>query len=91
MTTYGETVYIVGSIPQLGNWSPSQAVQLSASQYTADRHVWEGTVSLPAGLSFQYKYLKTETGGAVVWEADPNRNYVVPVTGGTAVENDTWQ
>ncbi|MCJ1243394.1 hypothetical protein MMC30_000591 [Trapelia coarctata] len=90
-TTYGETVYIVGSIPQLGNWIPSQAVLLSVSQYTGSNHVWFGTVSLPAALSFQYKYLKTDNNGAVVWEADPNRNYVVPTTGGTAVENDTWQ
>lgn len=28
-TTFGENIFIVGSIPQLGNWDPNSAVSIS--------------------------------------------------------------
>lgn len=89
-TNYGENVYIVGSISQLGNWDTSSGVALSASQYTSSNPLWSATVSLPVGTSFQYKYVKIESDGSVVWEADPNHSYTVPCSS-AATENDSWQ
>ncbi|KAK3320493.1 starch binding domain-containing protein [Cercophora scortea] len=77
-TTYGQTIKVVGSIAQLGSWSTSSAIALSASQYTAASPLWAQTISLPAGTTFQYKFIKVATDGTVTWESDPNRSYTVP-------------
>ena len=92
-TALGENVFIAGSIPQLGSWNPDNAVALSASKYSSSSPLWYVTVNLPPGTSFQYKYVKKEASGGVVWESDPNRSYTVPTgcAGATAVENDTWR
>ncbi|KAL2007730.1 hypothetical protein VTN00DRAFT_7712 [Thermoascus crustaceus] len=92
-TTYGETVYVVGSIPALGSWNPDDAVALSADKYTSDDPLWYGTVSLPAGVSVEYKYIKKESDGGVVWEGDPNREYSVPEGCGvtTGLVSDWWR
>ncbi|KAJ5381374.1 Glucoamylase [Penicillium cataractarum] len=92
-TTYGENVFIVGSISQLGSWNTANAIALSASQYTSSNPLWFVTISLPAGTTFQYKYIRKETDGSIVWESDPNRSYTVPAACGTttATENDTWR
>ena len=91
-TTYGETVYISGSISQLGDWNTASAIALSAAEYTSTNNVWFVTITLPARTSFQYKYFKTETSGAITWESDPNRSYTVPTgTANAVTENDTWQ
>lgn len=92
-TTYGENVFIAGSISQLGSWNTANAIALSASQYTSSNPLWAVTINLPAGTTFQYKYFRKESDGSIVWESDPNRSYTVPSTCGTttATENDTWR
>lgn len=92
-TSYGENIYIVGSISQLGDWDTGSAIALSASQYTSTNNLWYATISLPAGTFFEYKYIRKESDGSITWESDPNRSYTVPsgcaVT--TATESDTWR
>jgi glucoamylase len=92
-TYYGENVFIAGSISQLGSWDTSKAIALSASQYTSGNHLWFATINLPAGTTFQYKYIRKESDGSIVWESDPNRSYTVPSGCGvsTATESDTWR
>lgn len=92
-TSYGENVFISGSISQLGSWDTSKAVALSASQYTSSNNLWFVTVNLPPGTTFQYKYIRKESDGSIVWESDPNRSYTVPSGCGvsTATEKDTWR
>jgi glucoamylase len=55
--------------------------------------LWFVTINLPAGTTFQYKYIRKETDGSITWESDPNRSYTVPAACGTttATENDTWR
>lgn len=77
-TVPGETIKLVGSIPQLGSWDPAAAVPLSASQYTNDHPLWSTTVWLPRQAAFQYKFVKVSSNGIVTWESDPNRSYTVP-------------
>ncbi|KAI2793983.1 Glucoamylase [Penicillium oxalicum] len=92
-TTFGENVYLVGSISQLGNWNTANGIPLSASKYTSSNPLWYATVNLPAGTTFQYKYFRKESDGSIKWESDPNRSYTVPAKCGTttATENDTWR
>ena len=91
-TVWGQTVKVVGSVAELGSWDVSKAVALSAADYTAQNPVWRGTVTLPAGRAVEYKYIVVDEGGAVTWEADPNRSWTVPRTcATTASRSDTWR
>jgi laccase len=91
-TSWGQSVVLVGSISQLGSWDPASGVAMSASAYTSSNPLWSVTVSLPAGLSFQYKYVIVKADGTYNWEADPNRSYTVPAANkGDQTESDTWQ
>lgn len=92
-TVYGENIKLSGSIPALGNWDTSKAVALSADKYTSSNPLWYVTVDLPAGTSFQYKYIRVESNGSIQWESDPNNAYTVPAACGvtTATRSDTWR
>ncbi|KAF4162640.1 hypothetical protein CNMCM6936_001776 [Aspergillus lentulus] len=92
-TTYGESIYLTGSISQLGNWDTGSAIALSSSKYTSSNPEWYATVTLPVGTSFQYKFFKKESVGSIVWESDPNRSYTVPTgcAGTTVTVSDTWR
>nr|BAV60949.1 alpha-amylase [Pholiota microspora] len=86
-TTFGENIYIVGSISQLGNWAPASAIALSAAAYP----VWSVTIPLPAGTNFEYKFIRKETDGSVNWESDPNRSASVVSSGSTQTITTTWR
>ncbi|KAF8596150.1 glycoside hydrolase family 13 protein [Ceratobasidium sp. AG-I] len=85
-TTFGDNIFVVGSISQLGTWAPASALALSSASYPT----WTLTQSLPAGTTFTYKYLRKTSTGTVVWESDPNRSATVPASG-TLTLNDTWR
>ncbi|KAH8996008.1 glycoside hydrolase [Lactarius akahatsu] len=76
-TTYGDNIFVVGSVPQLGNWDPSNAIPLDPSNYP----VWAATVYLPPNTAFQYKFIRKESNGNVVWESDPDRQDTTPASG----------
>ncbi|KAJ6142516.1 hypothetical protein N7471_001969 [Penicillium samsonianum] len=93
-TAYGQDIYVSGSISQLGTWDTSKAIALSASSYTSSNPLWQTTITLPVGTTFQYKFLKMTTGSsAVTWESDPNRSYTVPTgcSGTTATVTASWK
>jgi alpha-amylase len=85
-TFFGQNVFLVGSIPALGNWNPANAIPLSSATYP----VWSAGVSLPANTSFQYKYIKKNPDGSITWESDPNRSFTTGSGGSTTVQ-DTWR
>lgn len=91
-TVVGQTIKIAGSIPELGNWNTASAPSLSASQYTNSDHIWQFTVSLAAGKTFQYKFINVGNSGTVTWESDPNRSFTVPSSCEAAVTlSDSWR
>lgn len=68
-TTNGQSVYVVGNVPELGNWSPASAVKLSATSYPT----WSSTISnLPPNATIEWKCIKrqaTPKAGLVVNDA----------------------
>jgi alpha-amylase len=74
---------VTGSIQQLGSWSPSSGVALSSASYPT----WTGTMTVPSGTSFQYKYVKID-GSTITWESDPNRSATVT---SSVTLSDTWR
>lgn len=91
-TSYGQNIKLVGSIAELGNWAPASGVALSASQYTSSNPLWSATVNLPAGTTFQYKFVNVGSDGSVKWESDPNRSYTVPTgCNAAATVSSSWK
>ncbi|KAF8996428.1 glycoside hydrolase [Cyathus striatus] len=86
-TTFGENIFLVGSISQLGTWAPASAIALSSASYPT----WAVTVSLPAGTTFQYKFIRKESDGTVNWESDPNRQATVSTSGTTQTLSTSWR
>ncbi|MQM26339.1 carbohydrate-binding module family 20 domain-containing protein [Glycomyces albidus] len=84
-TNVGDEVYIVGSIPQLGNWTAIPSAHLSGATYP----YWRGTVSIPAGTAFQYKYVIVRANGSYTWESIGNRTATVPSAGCLEL-HQTW-
>lgn len=92
-TLYGENIKLTGAISELGLWDVNNAVVLSASSYTPRKHLWSVTVTLPAGSSLAYKYIRLKGDGSIQWESDPNRPYTVPQKCGTSTVTirDVWR
>ncbi len=77
-TVWGQNVYIVGNIPELGSWNTANAIgPASCSNYPT----WTVTVNLPAGTSIEFKAIKKDASGAVVWQSGSNKTYTVPASG----------
>ncbi|MGK5499431.1 carbohydrate-binding module family 20 domain-containing protein, partial [Streptomyces sp. URMC 125] len=63
-TAWGESIHVTGDRAELGGWNPAGAPRLDPSGYP----VWKLDVDLPAGTTFQYKYLRKDGSSNVVWE-----------------------
>ena len=85
-TVFGQNVYVVGNTAALGNWNTASAVLLSSTSYP----VWRASVTLTAGANVEYKYIKKDGSGNVIWESGANRVVTVPASG-TLTLNDTWR
>ncbi|KAH7888840.1 glycoside hydrolase family 13 protein [Phlebopus sp. FC_14] len=85
-TANGENIFLAGSLAELGNWNTNNSIAMSPTNYP----VWEVTVELPVNTAFEYKFIRKETDGSVIWESDANRNDTTPTTG-TQTLNDTWR
>ncbi|KIY45802.1 glycoside hydrolase [Fistulina hepatica ATCC 64428] len=76
-TTWGENIFLVGSITELGDWDPASSIALSSATYP----VWRINVTLDPSTYFEYKFIRREANGSIVWESDPNRVATTPVSG----------
>jgi alpha-amylase len=85
-TVVGQNIYVTGNRAELGNWSPGSALKLDPASYP----VWKLDVNLPAGTSFEYKYIRKDGSGNVTWESGANRTATVPSSGKVTL-NDTWR
>ncbi|KAG5727146.1 Glucoamylase [Termitomyces sp. T112] len=83
-TVFGENIYLAGSIDQLMNWSPDNALLFSPDAYPK----WSVTLDVPASIDFEYKFIR-KYNGAVVWESGPNHLVTTPPTGNVGFSS-TW-
>ncbi|MEU8701687.1 carbohydrate-binding module family 20 domain-containing protein [Streptomyces sp. NPDC048680] len=86
-TQLGQNIYVTGNQSALGNWNPAAALKLDPATYP----VWKLEVSLPAGTSFEYKYVRKDASGNVTWESGANRTATVPSSGKAALTGDVWR
>jgi len=85
-TVWSQNIYVVGSIGALGSWNTGAAVALSSANYP----LWSVTLDLPVSTYVEYKYIKKDGSGTVVWESGSNRTFTTPASGSTT-RNDTWK
>lgn len=86
VTSYGQNMYIVGNIPELGNWTPTAAAPLN----WVDSDTWSGTVTFTGscGQAIQYKYIVRQN-STVIWEPGNNNTATLPTVGSGSVV-DVW-
>ncbi|MET7306582.1 carbohydrate-binding module family 20 domain-containing protein [Streptomyces sp. NPDC005134] len=86
-TQLGQNIYVTGNQSALGNWNTDSALKLDPATYP----VWKLDVSMPAGASFEYKYVRKDASGAVTWESGANRTATVPSSGKVSLSSDVWR
>ncbi|MFD4757714.1 carbohydrate-binding module family 20 domain-containing protein [Streptomyces sp. NPDC058439] len=86
-TQPGQNIYVTGNQSALGNWNTGSALKLDPATYP----VWKLDVNLPAGTSFEYKYLRKDASGNVTWESGANRTATVPASGKATLTSDVWR
>ena len=87
VTQFGQDMYVVGNVPELGNWNPANAVPLN----WVDSDTWSGPVTFTtsAGQGIQFKFIVRQ-GSSTIWEGGGNRSYTVP-SSGTGSYTGSWQ
>ncbi|KAK4054180.1 hypothetical protein OIV83_001206 [Microbotryomycetes sp. JL201] len=92
-TEYGQGVYLVGSLSQLGSWSPANSIKMTRADTSSSKSgTWSVTVTLPASTSFQFKFVKLNNSdkSLVAWESDPNRSATTNSSGSQTVTS-SWR
>lgn len=90
-TSPGDNIYLTGNTIELSNWATTTQGAVGAMLTTAGTYPnWWLTVSVPAGTTLQYKFIKIQANGAVTWENGSNHSYTVPTSGVGSV-NVSWQ
>lgn len=69
-TVPGQEVHVVGSIPELGGWDPTEAPE---AMFNPNYPEWFLPISVPANTTFEFKFIKMDGAGNVVWESGNNR------------------
>lgn len=91
-TSYGSNVYIVGNVAELGNWDTSKAIGpfFNNTSTIGMYPTWFYDINVPAGTTIQYKFIKKDASGNVVWESGSNHKVTTP-SDGTQVYTVDWQ
>ena len=73
-TQFGETLYIVGNVEELGNWEEERAEKMI--KLDEQSLIWESMHPLecPVGMTINYKYLICDSNGNKTMEKLPNNS-----------------
>nr|WP_272898771.1 alpha-amylase family glycosyl hydrolase [Paenibacillus sp. MMS18-CY102] len=84
-----EQIYLIGNVFELGNWEPAKAIGSFFKKVLYQYPTWYYDISVPAGIEIQYKYIKKNFSGEVVYEDGENHVWVSP-TDQTGEVRVTW-
>ncbi|HEV2963516.1 MAG TPA: alpha-amylase family glycosyl hydrolase [Candidatus Angelobacter sp.] len=88
-TNVGDFIFLTGNTVELGNWGTTFDTAIGP-MLDPNFPNWFLNVSVPAGQSIQFKFIKIAANGAVTWENGNNHTFTVP-TSGTGFVNVNWQ
>ena len=88
-TVWGQTLHIIGSIPELGDWNIQQALSL---QYVTDS-VWSGNIEVPNDCKLiEYSYCLKSNGKVIFEPWDRKHQAYFNVSGCSQyLLHDVWQ
>lgn len=73
-TYWGQSVYVIGNQPELGNWDTANAFRLDATAYPT----WSGSIDLKADTDVLWKCLKRDENNpnaGVVWQSGTDNSF----------------
>ncbi|HBR2633218.1 TPA: alpha amylase C-terminal domain-containing protein [Klebsiella pneumoniae] len=73
-TTLGQSVYIVGNTPLLGNWNLTNAIKMSPTQYPQ----WKATLQMAPDLNVEWKCVKRDEvnpSANIQWQSGGNNQF----------------
>ncbi|HLL17077.1 MAG TPA: alpha-amylase family glycosyl hydrolase [Pyrinomonadaceae bacterium] len=88
-TQTGDYIFLTGNTVELGNWATTWDAAVGP-MLTPNYPNWFLNVSVPAGKTLQFKFIKIAANGTVTWEAGANHTYTVPASG-VGFVNVNWQ
>lgn len=88
-TSTGDYIFLTGNTVELSNWNTTWDGAVGP-MLTPNYPNWFLNVSVPAGKTIQFKFIKIAANGTVTWENGANHSYTVPASG-TGSVNVNWQ
>ena len=88
-TQVGDHIFLTGNTVELSNWATTWDAAVGP-MLAPNYPNWFLNVSVPAGQTIQFKFIKIAANGTVTWESGANHTYTVPTTG-TGFVNVNWQ
>jgi len=88
-TSPGDFIFLTGNTVELGNWGTTFDTAIGPMLDPSNPN-WFLNVSVPAGQTIQFKFIKIASNGTVTFENGSNHTYTVP-TSGTGFVNVNWQ
>ena len=88
-TSTGDYIFLTGNTVELSNWSTTWDGAVGP-MLTPNYPNWFLNVSVPAGKTIQFKFIKIAANNTVTWENGANHSYTVPASG-TGSVNVNWQ
>ncbi len=79
-TSWGQNVYLVGGVHELEEWNTSEAIGPTFNQIMYQYPDWYYDVNVPGGTFLEYKFIKKDASGNVVWECCSNHSFTSPST-----------
>jgi hypothetical protein len=88
-TQTGDYIFLTGDTVELSNWATTWDAAVGP-MLTPNYPNWFLNVSVPAGKTLQFKFIRVAANGTVTWEAGANHTYTVPASG-VGFVNVNWQ
>lgn len=89
-TEFGEELFIIGNIEELGSWEPKKAIRMETTKDAYPMWTITNTFVCPVGMEIFYKYIVKKTNPTtneveIIWEElpnnAPNRHIVITSSG----------
>lgn len=87
-TMWGQNIYVTGDVLELDNWSPTAPY---IPFFNPNYPEWFLPISVPANRTIQFKFIKRDSAGNVIWEGGGNRSFTTPASGTADTPHYTWQ
>lgn len=81
----GTSVFVVGNIPQLGNWVTTQSIKLVPSNCVGNVCTWLVNIGIPEGTAYEYKFIQRRDDCATCFGSASNISPLPAPTNSSAV------